>query len=215
MYVCTCTYTHMHIHILKTLTYTFKNMFSSYFKVTSLDKIARQCSWSSKYLRKSFQGSQVSGENFWWNTAETGVSCQEKDEQIISIEVRNIIYVLPRKPRGKWWSPSSTCTSSLFAAQGCCVRIHCLAPSPKGKCLVPGDRSCTWETHRLAASPWLSSTLKRFLGSIKFNSWKSSQMPNPWVYRWETWCTFKGHDLLKDDNQVVTELCSKPRMAGS
>lgn len=63
LYVCG-THICRHTHICKTLTYTVKYMFASCVKDASLEEVTQQSSWSSKYFRKCFQGSQISGKSF-------------------------------------------------------------------------------------------------------------------------------------------------------
>ena len=93
------------------------------------------------------------------------ISYQEKDKQIISTVVKNKMYILPRKPQGKWMEPASMCMASSFAARGCCVcRPPVLLPHPKA-----GVRSLVWELCLGWQLPlWLKSTFKRFLRGIEF-----------------------------------------------
>lgn len=69
------------------------------------------------------------------------ISYQEKDEQILSTVVKNKMYILPRKPQGKWMEPASTCVGSSSAARGCCVhRPPVSLPHPRA-----GVWSLIWE----------------------------------------------------------------------
>lgn len=76
------------------------------------------------------------------------VSYQEKDEQIISTGVENKMYVLPRKPRGRWAEPASTCMAGSSAVGDAVCDTPCLAPSSKGR-----GFPCTGAVPGLAASP--------------------------------------------------------------
>ena len=135
-----CPYMHLHVWVgfrcvyiytactHGSLTYMFKNMFSSCFKDTSLGEIAQQCSWSSKYLRECFQGLQISGKNFWWNTTE---------------HLRSATRRKMNKYSPLWWK-----TKCIFYPGSHKESGWSLPPPAWEAPLLPGDAVCTDPLYR-------------------------------------------------------------------